>query len=104
MEESKTPDKPQPEKTKEELFAENPERFIDSEDVVLCVKRTPQGTMLMMRSRTPQELLLAMAEVQIAVMNRVSDARKEVGQARKDGIMPSKGGIISAVRGGFFKK
>ena len=47
---------PAPEKTKAELFAENPDRFIDQKDVILMVRRNPDNGCLGMMIRIAETM------------------------------------------------
>ena len=60
-----------PQKTKAELFAEDPDRFEDIHSVLLIVKRDPEkGVMVMNRCLRREDLRDVQFEVNLAVLQR----------------------------------
>lgn len=99
LEENATPDK-----TKAELFAENPDRFEDLEKVLMVVKRNEDGQLMILNQvSTVEELWIVKGAVEQNVNIRVAVAQQKQ-QIMKPKIVTGNGkGIINAVRNGFRK-
>lgn len=87
------------EKTKEEQFKDNPDRFVDAGKLVVALMRTEQGPALLLNPRSRSEAVNALGEIQIAIVRECMRI-----DATKPTIVPAKGGIINAARNRLFKK
>jgi len=86
-------------KTKAELFAENPDLFVDTTNIIIALMRTPEGPAMLCKPISRPEAIMAKAECDIALTNLImrQDVKNEI--AKKKIIQP-KGNIMSFVRGG----
>ncbi len=94
-------EQPQP-KSKAELFAENPDNFIDISEIVICIVRSPQGPAMLCKPINRAEAIMARGECDIALFKTImeNDLRNKQSQV----VTPPKGGIINAVRKGMFRR
>lgn len=90
-----------PEKSKQELFNENPDKFICLDEVVVMIRKE-DGKLGIFINGTAQrgDVIRGLGELQIKVVRDMilADAIKEQGKV----VQP--GGIISAARNRLFKK
>lgn len=83
------------EPTKEELFKENPDNFINKRDIVVGIIRTEKGPAMCFDIKTREEMMRSLGEIQVAL----------IGQALKQGIMSDvskivkPGGMLRFARG-----
>lgn len=60
-----------PEKTKAELFAEAPDRFVNMDDLVVATLRTEKGMSIYVNPHSRAELIKAKAEVEVALLREI---------------------------------
>lgn len=84
-----------PEKTKAELFAENPDAFIDARNLIVAMQRTPKGPALLMQFSSRHEAIMTLGELETSILAQIIQSDQERAKQR---IVPAKGGIINAVR------
>ena len=90
-----------PEKSKAELFAENPDRFVDMETLVIATMQTEDGLSMYINGKMKRnDVVRAMAEIQIAIMRDVIYA----DAAKAQRIIKPQGSIIGAARNRLFKR
>jgi hypothetical protein len=87
-------------KTNEELIKERleryqkgPELFIEQSEVIVCVKRTPKGNMIMVNG-TAIELKIAYTDITRALLKTID----EIEIANKNQIIQPKHGIVDFIR------
>ena len=61
----------EPVETKEEAFKKDPNRFADTEGIIVAIGRSDKGPTLFMNARTRIELTNALGEIQVAIMREV---------------------------------
>lgn len=85
-------------KTKAEVFAEDPDRFVDTHTLIVAVGRSPKGMTILFSPRDRKEAIRAKAELDIALIREIikADAHTE---ATKNRIVQPRGGIINFARG-----
>lgn len=83
--------------TKEELFAQDPDRFIDSRDIVVCVLRSPEGLRMACNPASRHEAFIAKGECELAIMRSIAE-KSQAAREEKRVVVPPSGGIINAVR------
>ncbi len=97
-----TPKTPEP--TKAELFAQNPDRFVDSQDLIIAIMRSPEGSMLYLNPRSRLEIVATLGEVQVALTREAFVYDEKARALREKIVRPGTGGIINAARRGIFGK
>ena len=90
-------------KSKDELFREDPDRFIDSNDLIIALKRTEHGPAIFLRPLNRSEMARAIGELNIALI-RECIHMDMMAQTERSKIVSAKGGIINAARNRLFKK
>jgi hypothetical protein len=85
--ETPTPETP---KTKEELFKENPDRFVNADDIIICIMRSPEGPRILCNPATRAEAVMARGDCDIALFKTILSMD---AQSRK--ITPAPGGIMN---------
>ena len=77
-------------KTKEELFKENPDRFVNADDIIICIVRSPEGPRILCNPRTRAEAIMARGDSDIALFKQILSM-----DMQREKIIPAKGGIIN---------
>ena len=88
-------------KTKQELFAENPDDFIDVDNIVICIVRSANGPAILCRPVNRQEAIMAKGECDIALMKNIM--ANEMGAPKVTTVHAPSMGIIGAARNRLFK-
>ena len=98
-------DNPNPEvKTKEELFAEDPDNFIDRRTLIVAIMRTPQGPAICFAPTSRIELIMAKGELEAKFTKELLLADLRADSEREGKIIPPNGGILNAARRGIFNR
>lgn len=82
------------EKTKAELFAESPDKFVNTDDIICAVGRSDKGMTLLMNPKSRSEIVSAFGELQLAVIAE-SIRFNDIVKAQK---LQKPGGIINFAR------
>ena len=90
--------KKEPELTKSELFAKDPNRFVDKADLVVAVQRSKAGMGIMLRPINRNELIKAYAELQVTMLRTIMETDYAIEAEKKKIIHPPKGGIMNFAR------
>ena len=88
------------EQTKAELFAKDPNRFIDMNDLIVAIKRTEGGMSVMLRPSNRAELIKAYGEVNVVMLRTIMETDYAIEKEHKKIIHPANGGIMDFVRRG----
>lgn len=83
-----------PEKTKAELFVENPDRFVSLDTIVCAVGRSDKGMTMFIQPRNRAEIVQAFGELQLAMIAESIRFNDILKQARRD----ANPGMINGVR------
>ena len=92
----------QPQKSREELFKENPDNFIHTNDVIIAFVRSEKGIGIFFNPRNRGEMVRALGEIQVKLLEEIFNVDIAIAQA-KNKIVSVKGSIINRVRGAFGK-
>jgi len=92
-----------PIKTKAEIFAEDPDRFIDKNTLIIALMRTPQGPAVYFVPRSRQEMITTKGEIDALIAKEIFMFDMRADKLREGQIAKPEGGIISAARNRMFK-
>lgn len=88
---------------KAELFAKEPDRFVDKADLVVAVQRSEAGMGIMLRPRNRNELTKAYAELNVTMLRTIMETDYAIEAEKKKIIHPSGGGMMNFARKKFKK-
>lgn len=83
-----------PVKTKAALFAENPDKYISTDDIVCAVGRSDKGMTIFLQPKSRAEMIMAFGELQVSMVTEAIRFNDIVKQARRD----ANPGMIKNVR------
>ena len=92
-----------PEKSKSELFSEDPDRFIDARDLMIAIMRTPDGPAIHCEPKDSIEARHAIVACSMELSKKiiVMEAKASMNKNR---IVKPQGGFLHGVRDVFGKK
>lgn len=82
-------------KSKQELFNEDPDKFIDIRDLVIALMRTDKGPAVYINPKSRAELIQAKGELEVKVLEQILAVDAEVA---KNKIVKPSGSIMNFVR------
>lgn len=95
MSEEQKPDNPI--KTKEELFKENPDIFVDLNETIVAVTNLEGKMMLFINpNKKRSDITRALGELQVAITREMIFS--DIAKANSNKIQPASGGIINFVK------
>jgi len=89
-----------PEELKRERFEANPDNFVEMQDLMVALKRSPQGPAMYYSFGSRREAIMARAEIDIALLKVIMGMDDETLQAKRKKV----GGIIQAARNRLFRR
>ncbi|MFA6067540.1 MAG: hypothetical protein WC810_03065 [Janthinobacterium sp.] len=89
-----------PVELKAEAFAANPDDFVNIADLVIAIKRSDKGPMVLLAPQSRQEMIMALGEIQAALFKAILkyDLSAEALREQDKKIKPATGSMINHAR------
>lgn len=84
--------------TKEELFKENPDKFVSIDDLVVALMRTEHGPAMLVSPRSRHEAIMAKAECDIAITKRILNFDAQIEAMKEKNKIQKPGSFLNGVK------